>query len=42
LENLTNEELLELSNKAFEQFGLDGEVTVEAEPSKKAELPESN
>lgn len=42
LENLTSEELMELSNKAFEQFGLDGEVTVEAEPSKKEELPESN
>ena len=42
LENLTEEELMKLSNEAFAQFGIDGEVTVEAEPSKKEEVPESN
>jgi hypothetical protein len=32
---LNEEELMELLNKAFETFGVDGETTVETEPVKK-------
>jgi len=35
LENLTEEELVELSNKAFADLIEDGKTTVEAEPEKK-------
>jgi hypothetical protein len=35
LEMLNEEELLDLLNKAFETFGVDGETTVETEPVKK-------
>ena len=42
LENLTEDELMELCNLAFEKFGIDGQTTVEAEPEKKENLPESN
>lgn len=35
LEMLNEEELMELLNKAFETFGVDGETTVETEPVKK-------
>ena len=41
LECMTEEEIIELSKLAFEQFGIDGEVTVEAEPEKKEKLPVS-
>lgn len=41
LENLTEEELLELSNRAFADVVNDGKTTVEAEPEKKENLPES-
>lgn len=41
LENLTEEELLELSNRAFADVANDGKTTVEAEPEKKENLPES-
>ena len=42
LENLTEEELVELSNKAFSDLIEDGKTTVEAEPGKKEKLPASN
>jgi hypothetical protein len=35
LEMLNEEELMDLMNKAFETFGVDGETTVETEPVKK-------
>lgn len=38
LENLSEEELMLLVNEAFEQFGIDGQTTVEAEPQKNAKL----
>ena len=41
LECMTEEEIIALSNRAFEKFGLDGETTVEAEPEKKEKLPVS-
>ena len=42
LENLTENELVELSNRAFADMMEDGKTTVEAESTKKANLPESN
>lgn len=41
LESMSEAELMELCNLAFAQFGIDGEVTVEAEPEKKEKLPVS-
>ncbi len=41
LEMLNEEELLDLLNKAFETFGVDGETTVETEPVKKGKNEES-
>lgn len=41
LENLTEEELVELSNRAFADLIEDGKTTVEAEQEKKESLPES-
>lgn len=39
LENLTEDDIMKLVNEAFEQFGIDGQTTVEAEPTKNANLP---
>lgn len=41
LENLTEDELAKLANRAFEVITEDGKTTVEAEPEKKEDLPES-
>ena len=41
LENLSESELVELSNRAFADMIEDGKTTVEAEPEKKENLPES-
>ena len=42
LENLTEDELVALSNRAFGDLVEDGKTTVEAESEKKGNLPESN
>ena len=42
LENLTEEELIELSNLAFENFTKDAEQMVSVEPSKKKESKEES